>query len=72
MSKKQLFINIKNSEAIRPFYSYDKTNFQRFESVENINKGQINKIFTHDTVYICHFIPYTCSHLDIKYKEWER
>lgn len=67
---KQLFINIKNSEAIRPFYSYDNINFQRFESVENINKGQINKIFTQDTVYICHFIPYTCSHLDKKYKEW--
>lgn len=67
---KQIFLNIRNSEAIRPFYSYDNKNFQRFEFVENINKGQINKIFTQDTVYICHFIPYTCSHLDKKYKEW--
>lgn len=69
---KQLFINIRNSEAIRPFYSYDNKNFQRFEYVENINKGQINKIFTQDTVYICHFIPYTCSHLDKKFEEWSR
>lgn len=67
---KQLFINIRNSETIRPFYSYDNKNFQRFEYVENINKGQINKIFIQDTVYICHFIPYTCSHLNKKYAEW--
>ncbi len=67
---KQLFINIRNSETIRPFYSYDNKNFKRFEFVENINKGQINKIFTQDTVYICHFIPYTCSHLDKRFEEW--
>ncbi len=69
---KLLFINIRNSEVIRPFYSYDNKNFQRFEYVENINKGQINKIFTSDTVYICHFIPYTCTHLDKKFDEWNK
>jgi len=67
---KQLFINILNSETIRPFFSYDNKNFSRFEYVENLTSGQINKIFTQDTVYICHFIPYTCSHLDNKFEEW--
>jgi len=69
---KQIFLNIRNSEAIRPFFSYDNKKFSRLEYAENINTGQINKIFTRDTVYICHFIPYTCSHLNDKIDEWSK
>lgn len=68
---KQIFLNIKNSETIRPFYSYDGINYQRFEPVENIFKGSVNKIFTQDTVYIAHFIPYTYSRLLEKMQEWK-
>lgn len=68
---KQLFLNIKNSETIRPFYSYDGVNYQRFEPVENIFKGSINKIFAQDTVYIAHFIPYSYSRLLTKMQEWK-
>ncbi|MFA6769931.1 MAG: M14 family zinc carboxypeptidase, partial [Bacteroidales bacterium] len=68
---KQIFLNIKNSETIRPFYSYDGINYQRFEPVENIFKGSVNKIFTQDTVYIAHFIPYRYSRLLTKMEEWK-
>lgn len=67
---KQIFLNIKNSETIRPFYSYDGINYQRFEQVENLFKGSVNKIFTQDTVYISHFIPYNYSRLLDKMEEW--
>jgi len=68
---KQLFLNILNSETIRPFYSYDGINYQRFEPVENLFNGSVNKIFTQDTVYIAHFVPYTYSRLLTKLKEWK-
>lgn len=69
---KQLFINIRNSEVVRPFYSYDNTHFTRFDLSENVNKGAINKIFTRDTVYISYFIPYTCTHLATKLSDWSK
>ncbi|HBG23761.1 MAG TPA: hypothetical protein DDX10_01560 [Rikenellaceae bacterium] len=67
---KQLFLTIRNSEVIRPFYSYDGVNYTRFESVENIYKGSINKIFTRDTVYISHFVPYPYSRNRDKIDQW--
>lgn len=69
---KMIFLNIHNSEAIRPFYSYDGIIFQRFEPGENAMPGIINKIFSQDTVYICHFIPYTYSHLISKIDQWRK
>ncbi len=67
---KQLFLTIKNSEVIRPFYSYDGVNYTRFESGENIYRGSINKIFTRDTVYISHFVPYPYSRNRNKVDQW--
>lgn len=69
---KQLFLNILNSEAIRPFYSYDGINFRRFDEGENLNRRQVNKIFTKDTVFISHFIPYTYSRLLNKIEQWKK
>lgn len=69
---KQIFLNFHNSEAIRPFYSYDGVNFQRFEQGENSSKGLLNKIYTKDTVYISHFIPYTYSRLSNKIDQWKK
>lgn len=68
---KQIFLNIKNSEVIRPIYSYDGINYQRFKDVENIYKGSVNKIFERDTVYISHFIPYPYSRHKAKLLEWK-
>jgi len=67
---KQIFLNINNSEVIRPFYSYDGVNYKRFEACENFSRGKLNKIFTQDTVYISHFIPYTYSRLVNKTDQW--
>jgi len=67
---KQLFLTIKNSEVIRPFYSYDGINYTRFETGENIYRGTINKIFTRDTVYISHFVPYPYSRNRKKVDQW--
>ncbi len=35
VKNKNLFIKINNSEVIRPFYSYDGINYQRFDQSEN-------------------------------------
>lgn len=69
---KLIFLNILKSEVVRPFYSYDGINFKRFEEVENFAKGKLNKIFTEDTVYISHFIPYTYSRLKSKIDQWKK
>lgn len=69
---KQIFLNILNSEAIRPFYSYDGINFRRFDEGENLNRKLLNKIFTQDTVFISHFIPYTYSRLSNKIEQWRK
>jgi murein tripeptide amidase MpaA len=69
---KQVFLNIHNSEAIRPFYSYDGVNFFRFDESENYAKNKLHKIFKEDTVYISHFIPYTYSRLLNKTEEWKK
>ncbi|HCT93826.1 MAG: hypothetical protein A2X19_05475 [Bacteroidetes bacterium GWE2_39_28] len=68
---KQIFLNIKNSEVIRPFYSYDGINYSRVEEAENQFRGTINKIFTSDTVYISHFLPYTYTRNMQKMDYWK-
>ena len=69
---KMVHLNIKNSEAIRPFYSYNGENFTRFTSGENPEKGHLVKKFKQDTVYISHFIPYTWSRHNEKLGEWSQ
>ena len=65
-----IYLNIFNSEAIRPFFSYDNKNFERFSFQENSKKGRLVKFFDKDTVYICHYIPYTYSRLNSKIEQW--
>ncbi|MDD2491257.1 MAG: M14 family zinc carboxypeptidase [Bacteroidales bacterium] len=67
---KMVYLNIKNSEAIRPFFSYDGENFSRFTSSENPEKGLLVKRYERDTVYISHYIPYTWSRHKMKLDEW--
>ncbi len=54
VKNKIIYLSVKNSEAIRPFYSYDNKNFERFGYDENSKKGRVVKQFSQDTVYICH------------------
>jgi len=67
-----LYLNIRNSEAIRPFYSYDGVNFQRFSPDENPRRGLIIKRFNRDTVFVSHYIPYTFSRHISKLNEWKK
>jgi len=67
-----LYLNIRNSEAIRPFYSYDGIHFQRFTQEENPRRGLIIKRFNRDTVYVSHYIPYTFSRHISKLNEWKK
>lgn len=67
---KMVHLNIKNSEAIRPFFSYNGKDFTRFSPEENPEKGILVKKFRRDTVYISHFIPYTWSRHREKLDEW--
>ncbi|MDP3452149.1 MAG: M14-type cytosolic carboxypeptidase [Bacteroidales bacterium] len=67
---KQIFLTIRNSEVIRPFYSYDGVNYTRFEEAVNLLKGTVNTIFTQDTVYISHFVPYSYKRHKEKIDFW--
>lgn len=70
VKNKLIYLNINNSEAIRPFFSYDNVNFERFTADENSRKNRMIKLFERDTVYICHYIPYTYSRIEAKVAEW--
>lgn len=69
---KPLILNIINSEARRPFYSYDNKNFTRFSKEESPDESKLIKIFRQDSVYISYFIPYTTQRLNKKIEEWSR
>ena len=69
---KLIFLNILNSEVRRPFYSYDMVNYTRFDDNENLYPRTLNKIFTHDTVYIAYFIPYTYTKHVERISEWSQ
>lgn len=67
---KEVILNIKNSDARRPFYSYDNKNWIRFSAAESPDEKTIIKTYAQDEVYIAYYIPYTYSHLLEKIKEW--
>lgn len=71
VKNKLITLYINNSEAIRPFYSYDGINFNRFDLSENRIKNTITTIFSKDTVYISHFKPYTYSRHQNKISDWK-
>ncbi len=70
VKNKLIYLTVNNSEAIRPFFSYDNKNFERFSADENSKRGRLIKLYDRDTVYICHYIPYTYSRMESKVKEW--
>lgn len=72
VKNKVVYLKIKNSEVIRPFFSYDNEQFERFSADENSTKGRVVKYFEQDTVYICHYIPYTYSRMQAKVAEWKQ
>lgn len=67
---KQVILNVKNSDARRPFYSYDNKNWTRFSASESPDEKTLIKTYEQDAVYIAYFVPYTYSHLLDKIQEW--
>ena len=67
---KEVILNVKNSDARRPFYSYDNKNWTRFSAAESPDEKTIIKTYDQDEVYIAYYIPYTYSRLLGKIQEW--
>ena len=67
---KEVILNVKNSDARRPFYSYDNRNWVRFSETESPDEKTIIKTYNQDKVYIAYYVPYTYSRLLGKIQEW--
>lgn len=68
---KNLFLTIKNSEVVRPVYSFNGEEYFRFEESQNNFKGGLNFSFDRDTVYIAYCFPYPYKRLSKKMEEWK-
>lgn len=67
---KEVILNIKNSDARRPYYSYDNKNWTRFSAQESPDEKTIIKKYDQDEVYIAYYIPYTYTRLLNKIIGW--
>ncbi len=67
---KEVILNVKNSDARRPFYSYDNQNWIRFSQSESPDEKTIIKKYEEDTVYIAYYIPYTYTRLLNRIQDW--
>ena len=67
---KEVILNVKNSDARRPFYSYDNQNWTRFSETESPDEKTIIKTYSQDKVWIAYYVPYTYSRLLGKIQEW--
>ncbi len=69
---KEIQLNVHNSDARRPFYSYNGKDYERFSEQECTPENTICKKFEHDSVYIAYFIPYTESYLKSRIAQWSK
>ncbi len=67
---KEIVLNVKHSDARRPFYSYDGVHYTRFSSEEAPDGQTLKKKYENDSVYIAYFIPYAESYLQKRIGEW--
>ena len=67
---KEVILNVKNSDARRPYYSYDNQNWTRFSATESPDEKTIIKKYDQDEVYIAYYIPYTYSRLLGRIQDW--
>ena len=67
---KEIILNVKNSDARRPYYSYDNVNWTRFSETESPDEKTIIKKYDQDKVYIAYYIPFTYSHLLKRIQDW--
>ena len=67
---KEIVLNVKNSDARRPYYSYDNVNWTRFSETESPDEKTIIKKYNQDKVYIAYYIPFTYTHLLKRIQDW--
>lgn len=67
----ELHLNFHNSDARRPFYSYDGVNYERFSKFESPDRHTIRTVAKRDSLYIAYFAPYTFNYLKKRVKEWD-
>jgi len=63
----QLFFH--HTDPVRPVYSYDGYNFERFAAQEATFQ-RVSKHFDRDTVYLAYYIPYTFGYLQERITQW--
>lgn len=67
---KEITLNFKNTDPLRPMYSYDNVNWERFAAEEAPERCKVIKKFDKNEVYVAYYIPYTYTHLLNKINEW--
>lgn len=66
---KQIYLTQKDNGVARTSYSYDGKVWGHLPLAES-QRRRLDKRFTHDTVYIALYIPYTYSYLQERIKTW--
>ena len=66
----QLHLTFYNSDARRPFFSYDGVNYERFSTFESPDRQTIRTVATGDSLYIAYFVPYNLTYLKNRLQEW--
>ena len=69
VKNKQIQLLFYHTDPVRPVYSYDGCNYERFTASEAAFQ-KISKYFTRDTVYLAYYIPYTFSYLQDRISQW--
>lgn len=72
LAGKGVLMQFHNSEAVRPFYSFDGKEYVRFSEKEALGNGRVFKYFPEcrDTAYVAYFVPYTYSYLLGRIAHW--
>lgn len=68
---KEIVLQLRHSDARRPFYSYDGQQYVRFTPEESPDGRSLTKIYERDSVYIAYFTPYPESYLLRRIADWE-
>jgi len=67
---KQITLNFKKTDPLRPVYSYNKVDYHRFDNMADTDY-LFTQRFKEDTVYVAYFIPYDYSRLQERIGDWD-
>jgi len=72
VKNKIISVTITNSDVNRALFSYDNKSYQRFSQTEAPYVNYFKKKFTHDTVFVAYYVPYTFSYLQKRIQQWSK